>query len=232
MDNLITSTLFINQFKNLFMKKILFVTTMLVLIILFFTGCKKNQETDYSSLFKNTVWTGAFNYDNAAAEPYSLQFNENGNFTWREFLGIFSGNWKIEGKQIILSFINGHSFKADISNDQMLNNIQNNVSNGWSVTSGQLNAATEQVLDGTVWKAANNNPAKLIFSSGLRVDATGSIFSVFGSLGINVNYTREAGAVLFSTSLYNFFSIIVPDGKSMIVLNKSLNPGGLKLFRQ
>jgi len=193
------------------------------------TGCKKNTVTDHSPSVKGTVWVGSFSYTSASSEPYSLQVSDNGSFTWREYNGSFPGTWKLEGKQLTLTFTSGKLLKADISNDTMLVNIQNNVSNGWFVTDGQLNKATGQTLSGTFWKS---NSETLIFL-GSQVNCYGGEFS--GLSAVN-EYSWEAGALSLPTPVYRdryfFFGVLMPSGKSLKLIAKNFDAHVFELFKQ
>jgi hypothetical protein len=197
------------------MKRIFFLALLLP-VLYFSAGCKKNNEVDTASLFKNTVWTGEFKYDNApSAESYSLQCKDNGSFTWREYGGSYQGTWKLEAKLLTLTFSSGSIVKADVLDDKTLGNIQNTVAVGWTLNSGQYNTATEQALDGTTWKE-NNNQGAITFTS-LNVTGTGIFAGVQAG-----QYSRSAGTVLFPPAgIVVYFSVLMPDGKSMRLISKA-----------
>ena len=198
------------------MKRIFFVALLLP-VLYFSTGCKKSNEADIPSLFKNTVWTGRFTYLGMTEEPYSLQFKEDGTFTWIRYQASSTGNWTLSGSQLSLVFSATVTIKADVSNDKTLTNIQNNPAGGWLFSSGQYNTATEQAIDNTTWKE-NNNAGALTFSTSSKVSGTG----IFGSLQNNDSYFR-IGAVLTFPSGFNvtYFSVLQPDGKTMVLINKT-----------
>src|SRR5882672_8790871 len=101
------------------MKRQTFMATAIVLLTaLSFIGCKKEDtKKDYSSLFKNTIWTGEFMYSGALTQPVSIAFKEGGLLTWYELAGEYSGTWKLETDGITVILASGNGFKAGISND-------------------------------------------------------------------------------------------------------------------
>ena len=144
------------------------VTGIILLTTLGFIGCKKEDtKKDYNSILKNSVWTGEFNYTGAIPQPFSVEFKEGGQFTWFELSGEYTGSWKIENDLLNVSFATGSGFKAGISNDNKLMNIQNLPSNKWALVHAELNSVADESLDLTTWTASN---LKLNFKAGNKVD--------------------------------------------------------------
>jgi hypothetical protein len=116
-----------------------------------FSSCKKDENTtpDYSSAFKNTVWTGELNYSGRATEPFSVSFADGGNLTWSELTGDYPGAWKLEKGQLVISMGGSVSFTADVSGGNQLTNIKSTDLGG-----RMLNNAAEpnpdEVLDNTI----------------------------------------------------------------------------------
>lgn len=194
------------------MKKIISVAIVLLLVTI---SCQKNKGVDIAALFKNKIWTGQFNYLNMGPEYYSLQCKEDGSFTWYQYGLSHTGTLKLEEKLLTLTFNNGNIIKAEVSDDKILVNIQNDAANGWSLSSGEYNTATEQALDGTTWKEKNNQGI-LSFSSGAKVSGTG----IFAGTQDN-SYSRIAGTISFPPGFGDYFLVLMADGNTIRLLNKS-----------
>jgi hypothetical protein len=197
------------------MKRQTFMATAIILISAFiFLGWKKEDaKKDYSSLFKNTVWTGEFNYTGAVAQPFSIEFKEGGQFTWYELKGEFPGTWKIENNKIIISFPGGNGFKADISGENKLTNIQNLQEQNWAVVNAALNPDTEESLDQTTWTTTN---IKLYFKAGSKVDID------LGCAGnyYDISYIYKANSFRFSIFSNTYIWFIVRNDK---LVSKGIN---------
>jgi len=142
-----------------------------IVLLLFgtmFTGCDNDDDKkDNSLLFKNTVWTGEFNYTGTPIQPISIEFKEGGQLIWHELSGEYPGSWTIVDKKLNVSFPNGNGFKAEISNENKLINIENLPVNNWTLVKSELNEGVEESLDLTTWTAPN---LKLKFKTGNKVD--------------------------------------------------------------
>ena len=186
------------------MKKQNFVATIIALSVIIFAGCKKESTKDYTALFKNTVWTGEFNYTSKPEQPVSISFQDGGQFTWYELAGEFAGTWKIENNEITISFPSGSGFKAGISNDNKLTNIQNFAINSWAMVNAELNTTADESLDNTTWqtqdiivnfKAGNNVNMKL---------GAPPYFS-YSDMG----YLRKSKSIRFTYPSIKFFMVIL-----------------------
>ena len=187
------------------MKKNLFFTAVITAFTLFsFSGCKKdNAPKDYNALFKNTVWTGEFNYTGKAAQPASLEFKDGGQLTWYELSGEFSATWKLENNKLTVSFPSGSGFSAMIGDDNKLTGIQNFSVNSYAVTSASLNTTPDESLDNTTWTAPN---LILHFKAGSKVDMQ---LGTPPSVSYNdVPYVRKAKSIRFSPfAAYQWFTV-------------------------
>jgi len=150
------------------MKKLTFMATALILLASpGFMGCKKDSaKADPGSLFKNTVWTGEFN-NGDGAQPVSIEFKDGGAIIWHDLAGESSGAWKVENGGISVSLSNGNGFKAGISNDNKLTDIQSSAGSTAVMMHAELNTSAETTLDETTWTAPNLN---LHFTGGNKVD--------------------------------------------------------------
>ncbi|MHA4807303.1 hypothetical protein ACX0G9_04330 [Flavitalea flava] len=188
------------------MKKHLMYTAITLLAALSFTACKKNNTTPANdeTLFKNTNWTGEFNYAGKGPEPVSIEFLEGGQLVWRELLADHTGSWKVTGNQVAIGLDGSPSFKGDISGNS-LTNIQSSDMSGRSLKSAALNTDPIPDLNGTVWGAAN---VSLKFKPGSVVDL------IFGPPSDMPTYTdlpylRTGRAIHFAPIPgYNWFTVI------------------------
>ena len=183
--------------------QIIFRSVVIALAAICFSSCKKdnnNSVPDNSSLFKNTVWTGEFNYTGKDVEPISMAFNENGGLTWHEVSGDFTGNWKLENGKLTISLSSAVSFKADISANQ-LTNIENTDANGRKLSNAGLNANADDLLDNTTWTAPN---LLLVFKAGNKIDMTLGA----GTHYYDLPYTRKDKSIRFNAiTAYKWFLI-------------------------
>jgi hypothetical protein len=191
--------------NTLIMKKKIFSAWILLLSMAAgFTGCKKsNAEKDYPSLFKNTVWTGNFNYTGAVVQPLSIEFSEGGQVTWHELSGDYTGTWKLNNKTLSLNFSVTSGFTADITEDNKFTNIKSVTGSGWTLVDGALNSASDESLDNTSWTAPN---LVLNFKPGNKVDM------LLGPSGIttypDVPYVRQGKSIRFAASAtYKWFLV-------------------------
>ena len=189
------------------MKKHLMYTTITLLLAAFsFSACKKdnNSTPNNDTSFKNTIWTGQFNYAGKGPEPASIEFVEGGQLVWRELLADHTGSWKVTGNQVAISLDGSPSFKGDISGNS-LTNIQSSDMSGRSLKSAVLNTDPIPELSGTVWGAAN---VSLKFKPGSVVDL---IFGPPSDLPTytDIPYTRNGRAIHFAVIPgYNWFTVI------------------------
>ncbi|HTI93896.1 MAG TPA: hypothetical protein VL727_25055, partial [Puia sp.] len=189
------------------MKKHLMYTAITLLLAAFsFSACKKdnNSTPNNDTAFKNTNWTGEFNYAGKGPEPVSIEFVEGGQLVWRELLADHTGSWKVTGNQVTISLDGSPSFKGDISGNS-LTNIQSSDMNGRSLKSAGLNTEPIPELSGTVWGAAN---VSLKFKPGGVVDL---IFGPPSDLPTytDLPYLRSGKAIHFTAAPgYNWFTVI------------------------
>ena len=193
------------------MKKHLnFTAITLLLAALSFSACKKENKNDTNndpnneSLFKNTNWTGEFNYAGKGTEPVSIEFIEGGQLVWHELLADHTGSWKVTGSQVAIGLDGSPSFKGDISGNSLTNILSSDMS-GRSLKSALLNTDPIPELSGTVWGASN---VSLKFKPGSVVDL---IFGPPSNLPTytDLPYSRLGRAVHFTAAPgYNWFTVI------------------------
>jgi len=191
-------------------KHLIFTAITLVLAAFSFSACKKdnktntNNDTNSGSLFKNTNWTGEFNYAGKGPEPVSIEFIEGGQLVWRELLADHTGSWKVTGNQVAISLDGSPSFKGDISGNSLTNILSSDMS-GRSLKSTVLNTDPIPELSGTVWGSVS---ASLKFKPGSVVDL---IFGPPSTLPTytNLPYLRSGRAIHFDAAPgYNWFTVI------------------------
>jgi hypothetical protein len=199
-------------------KNTFFALTAIAFTAYSFSACKKGESgTDHSSAFKNTVWTGEFNYNGSAVQPLSIEFKEGGQLVWHELLNDYTGSWNLNKDQITISFGSTVSFKAGITSDNKLTGIQNSDPNGRILNNGALNTGSDEPLANTTWRAPN---VILYFKSGSLLDMT------LGPNGttnyIDLFYTRQGKSIRYScvSGAYKWF----------MVFNGSSNMKGANTF--
>ena len=189
------------------MKKHLMYTAITLALAAFsFSACKKDNKsnTNNDSLFKNTNWTGEFNYAGKGPEPVSIEFLEGGQLVWRELLANHSGSWKVTDNQVAISLDGSPSFKGNISGNS-LTTIQSTDMSGRSLKSAVLNTDPVPELIGTVWGASN---VSLKFKPGSVVDL---IFGPPSNLPTytDLPYLRIGRAIHFNAAPdYIWFTVI------------------------
>jgi hypothetical protein len=189
-------------------KQLIFTAISLLLLVISFSSCKKDNNDNTTnvnvSLFKNTSWTGEFNYAGKGNEPVSIEFIEGGQLVWRELLADHTGNWTVSGNKLAINLDGNPSFKGDISGNN-LTNIQSSDMSGRSLKSAALSADPIPELSGTVWGASN---VSLKFKAGSVVDL---IFGPPSDLPTytNIPYTRNGRAIHFTAAPgYVWFTVI------------------------
>jgi hypothetical protein len=191
-------------------KHLIFTAITLVLAAFSFSACKKenkngtNNDANNGSLFKNTNWTGEFNYAGKGTEPVSIEFIEGGQLVWHELLADHTGSWKVTGSQVAIGLDGSPSFKGDISGNSLTNILSSDMS-GRSLKSSVLTTDPIPELSGTVWGAAN---VSLKFKPGSVVDL---IFGPPSALPTytDLPYTRLGRAIHFIAAPdYKWFTVI------------------------
>ena len=189
----------------------------ILLLSVIFTGCDDDDKKDNSGLFKNTVWTGEFNYTGTAAQPVSIEFNESGLVTWHELAGDATGAWKIENNKLVVTFPGSIGFNADITGDNKLTHIENLPANKWTLVNGQLNEVVEESLDQTIWTGTN---IKLTFKAGDKVDM--EVGPTGDSKYPGTSYIHKGKSV--------FYSVVAGDYKWFIVRDTKTTFKGVNMF--
>lgn len=187
-------------------KHLIYAAITLVLAAFSFSACKKDNEnnTNNESSFKNTNWTGEFNYAGKGPEPVSIEFLEGGQLVWHELLADHTGSWKMIGNNVAISLDGSPSFNGNISGNS-LTNIQSSDMSGRNLKSAALTTDPIPELNGTVWAAAN---VSLKFKPGSVVDI------IFGPPSEQPTYTDlpylRTGRAIHFTALpnYNWFTVI------------------------
>jgi hypothetical protein len=187
-------------------KHLMYTAITLVLAAFSFSACKKENKSNSNNelLFKNTNWTGQFNYAGKGPEPVSIEFIEGGQLVWRELLADHTGSWKVTGNEVAIGLDGYPSFKGNISGNS-LTGIQSADMSGRSLKSAALNTDPIPELNGTVWGSAN---ASLKFKPGSLVDL---IFGPPSTLPTytNLPYLRTGRAIHFAAAPgYNWFTVI------------------------
>src|SRR5882762_1464180 len=133
-------------------KRMIFAAISILLAAISFSSCKKDNKENPTdvSLFKNTNWTGEFNYAGKGNEPVSIEFIEGGQLVWRELLADHTGSWTVTGNQLSIGLDGSPSFKGNISGDS-LTNIQSSDMSGRSLKTAVLSTDPIPDLSGTVW---------------------------------------------------------------------------------
>jgi hypothetical protein len=197
--------------NNLMRKQIIFTTISFLLAAMSFGGCKKdnnNKAPDPSAAIKNTVWTGEVNYPGKAVEPISITLVDDGTLKLYELSGEYNGSWKLENGQLSISIAGTVSFKANISSDSTLTNIQNSDISGRVLNNATLNRSGDPVLDNTAWTAPN---LVIKFKPGLTLDMQLGVFTNYA----NLSYVRKGKSIRFvATSSYKWF-LVTNSGSSM-----------------
>jgi hypothetical protein len=187
-------------------KHFIYTAITLVLVAFSFSACKKDSKKNNNNelLFKNTNWTGEFNYAGKGPEPVSIEFLEGGQLVWRELLADHTGSWKVSGNEVAIGLDGYPSFKGNISGSS-LTGIQSSDMSGRSLKSAALNTAPIPELNGTVWGSSN---VSLKFKPGSLVDL---IFGPPSNLPTytNLPYLRTGRAIHFAAlANYNWFTVI------------------------
>jgi hypothetical protein len=188
------------------MKKNVFFALLIILLASYgFGGCKKDNDRDFTPLFKNSMWTGEFNYPTKAAEPISIEFSEDGNLTWRELLAAHAGTWKLNKGKLNISLDGSHSFTADISDNDDLTNIQNSDAAQRTLKNATLSKGDIPALANTVWSASN---VTLKFKSGSVLDLSFGGPTTLPTY-TNVPYTLLGRSIRFELAPgYIWFTVI------------------------
>lgn len=186
--------------------------TLMVMGLLF--SCKKSSTPipkDYTVLIKDKTWWGQLTYTGQTAEYYCIQFNANGSLTWSQLLGDYPGQWVINGKRLTMIIsVNGLQIEADISDDNKLLNITDNI-NSLNVNSGELTANPNVILDNTAWtgtyfNGSSQQPLQINFKPNSKVDMKFGAFAV-----TTYTYTRSSLGAVIRHSVgenYPFFAVL------------------------
>ncbi len=186
------------------MKKYLVYSVLPMLLAFSLGACKKDNNNADPSLFKNTNWTGSFNYAGKGPEPVSIEFSDGGTLIWHELLGEFSGSWTLTGNQLAISIDGFPSFKGTVSGSSLTGITSTDMGNR-AMKSAELNKEDVPSLDGTKWGSDN---VSLKFKAGSKLDL------IFGPPAnsptyTDVTYVRSGKAVRFSVALnYDWFTVI------------------------
>ncbi|MEO5562059.1 MAG: hypothetical protein ABIR18_01465 [Chitinophagaceae bacterium] len=193
----------------------------ILLTVLSFTACKKEDNRDFNALMKNTVWTGEFNYTGHDVQSVSMEFKDNGQVWWYEMTKEYGGTWVIENKRLKVVFGNNTGFDAEISKDNKLNKIQNISANGWNLVSAELNTTPDIPLLFTTWSAPGIN---LSFKPGNMVDMDNGN----GTTWI-LQYTHKPKGLSFSSAQWKMF-MVFRSGTVLKGANKLDNEPGIHPF--
>jgi hypothetical protein len=188
------------------MKKYVFSAITIILLTSYgLGGCKKENDHDFTPLFKNTIWSGEFNYPTKAAEPMSIEFSEDGSLTWRELLAVHAGTWKLNKGKLDISLDGNHSFTADISDNDDLTNIQSSDAAKRTLKNATLNKGDIPLLPNTVWSASN---VTLKFRPGTVLDLSFGGTTTLPTY-VSVPYTLAGRSVRFELAPgYIWFTVI------------------------
>jgi hypothetical protein len=193
--------------KNIMKKQIFYSATIVLLAALSVTGCKKDSKTakDYSPSFKNRTWTGEFNYANGIVQPFAMDFKENGDLTFNEVLGEFLGTWKLENGLLLVNLGTGLSFKAGITDDNKLTNIESPDASGRVLKNATLAPSADEALENTTWTYPN-------FTITFKTSTTANLAIGAGNPPpYLVTYVRKGKTIRFNASTVWFY-FMVPSG--------------------
>ena len=197
-------------------KQIFFSATLILLAVLSLTGCKKdsNETKDYSTSFKNKTWTGEFNYANGNVQPFTIDFKENGDLVFNEVLGEFSGTWKLENGKLLANIGANLSFKAGITDDNKLTNIENSDAGGRLLKSAALAPATDEPLENTTWTYPNFTITfKTATTANLAIGANNPV-------PVPITYVRKGKTIRFNASNIWFYFMVANGTTSMKGANR------------
>ena len=190
------------------MKSIRAIVTFMALIIIM-AACQKDEGStskDYSSLFKNTVWTGEYNINGKTIQPVSIFFNENGSFTWLSLTQNPDGLWELYQDILTLNLSKG-GFKAKITNDNKLSNIEIIGTNGWELNNLELNTIPDDVLDNTTW-ITENLIIEFLKSTDIQPTSPDSVKVRVGGLQYPaIHYSKQYKTIRINYSNYRFFLV-------------------------
>jgi hypothetical protein len=201
------------------MKKYFRIAMIILGVVLFLTGCKKdnNSSNNSAASINDKNWWGMFTYAGDSSEYYSAHFNTDKSITWNQSLGEYKGTWSLSGNHLTMDFGPGSIVvTADLTGDNKMTNIKTN--NTSVVNNGQLMTSTsEQSLDGSTWKGTfydkigSTYPITMVFSAGSKVD-----IGFDGLTPVSYTYTRSASGVTIRTAGGDdevWFGLIMSDTK-------------------
>ena len=202
------------------MKKYFNIIVVTLLLAATACGCKKSdsaQPKNYAVSIKDKTWSGIFTYTGKTSEYYSIHFNADNSFIWTELSGDYSGQWVVNGKQLVLKFGgSGATVKGDITDDDRLLTITAS-SSAYIVNSGKLVVNPNPLLDNTVWKGILTSGAshflQLSFMTGLKV-----AIQIDNVMQGQFPYKRSAsgGAIQVGTGgIGPFFGVITAENEMM-----------------
>jgi len=170
-----------------------------------FGGCKKDSAPkDLAPLFKNTIWTGEFNYTAGTSQPVSMEFKEGGLLSWYELAGEAAGSWQIDSGRISVTLPNRNGFKAEVSGDNKLTNVSVVPGSSIAAITAALNTSTDLALDETIWTAPN---VQLHFKGGNKVDM--ALGPAGGTVYPDIPYVYKAKTIRYAvvSGDYNWFFV-------------------------
>jgi len=192
-------------------KQVLIPAGFFMLLSLTFSACKKENgnRNVTSAFFENTIWLGEFDGSNAYDQPVSIEFKDNGRLSWHDISGESLGSWNVENNMVNVSIAGQGSFRANVSNDNKLTDIQRASDSKWTKVSAALDTTAELPLIGTTWEGEN---VALGFSPLGRLDIW--IGQPATGIAYVTTYTQKAKTVRFT--IYDWQWFLINNGISML----------------
>ena len=214
------------------MKKNTLIIVLTAICCTVLAGCSKRTNDppkDYSSSFKNTVWTGEIRYSTRTKnEPFSVILKEDGKLEWYEFTGIYTGSYQVnnEKKEVTLTFSSGDSFTASIKNDSTLSNFRNNGSYSWEIRSAGLHNYAKgfsgQSVIGVTW---SGNVPEISVQFKMTTLINQSLAYLEGGTStpapLYLTYSTGPATLSFAVGSIKYFGIIMSARKIVGVRTKS-----------
>jgi hypothetical protein len=131
----------------------------LFVVFLAISGCKKEEasrQIDVKTLFNGTTWTGEFKYNSRPVyEPFAIDFTGQGNFTWHELDGDFTGVYSVNSStgEVVITFDgSSRNVTATVASGDTFSFIRYGGAYPWVIKEARLNTIINQPLENTFWK--------------------------------------------------------------------------------
>jgi hypothetical protein len=187
---------------------------LVIAAVLLITGCKKEKAKSFSELFKNTVWSGEYKESSRPfADPFSIQFSDNGTFKWYDIHGKYDGNVSVDeaNRKITIAFVGQQPITITIEDDDHFGNILYSVPLTWAFHNGFRVDNPDRSLDNTRWEGkvsfiSSAPPLEMNFLPGEEMT-----YAMSGNPPTPpISYMRAGGALYFNFTA-DAFGIIKGD---------------------